>query len=160
MAEEVDDFGLPVSRSPIGQGGYGTGQPADFNSAPVTESMPGPARIASPSSPTSDAFEARVEKPETVGSAVQKYTTYLVNGKLHDGATFSSRKRYSDFEWLRKAMGEQFPGICIPPLPKKQKLGRFEDTHSSRGLPGMPRQGLRPRLRWSACPGIFETGFG
>ena len=29
------------------------------------------------------------------------------------------KRRYSDFEWLRKTLLRLFPGYCIPPLPKK-----------------------------------------
>eukprot|EP00919_Chromeraceae_sp_WS-2016_P053412 GHVR01126834.1.p1 GENE.GHVR01126834.1~~GHVR01126834.1.p1 ORF type:complete len:444 (-),score=69.18 GHVR01126834.1:301-1632(-) len=55
------------------------------------------------------------------------YTTYLVSGRTHTGSEFSLRKRYSDFEWLQKTLRLCFPGLFVPPIPQKQRKGRFED---------------------------------
>jgi len=73
--------------------------------------------------------EAQVSQPETQTGKVGQYTTYLVEVSL-GGENFSSRKRYSDFEWLRKAICACFPGVRIPPLPKKQNkaLGLLAKT--------------------------------
>mmetsp|Transcript_55478 Transcript_55478/g.154642 ORF Transcript_55478/g.154642 Transcript_55478/m.154642 type:complete len:441 (-) Transcript_55478:98-1420(-) len=74
--------------------------------------------------------EARVEQPETSGGAMQRYTTYLVHAQLKTSPAvpFCTRKRYSDFEWLRKTLVAHFPGVRVPPLPKKQRTGRFEEA--------------------------------
>ncbi|KAH0483110.1 MAG: hypothetical protein KVP17_004801 [Porospora cf. gigantea B] len=54
------------------------------------------------------------------------YTTFLLSGNVDD-FNFSVRKRYSDFVWLRQRLQESYPGTLIPPLPAKQKMGRFTD---------------------------------
>ena len=43
------------------------------------------------------------------------YTFLLENTELK----LNKRRRYSDFEWLRKTMYRLFPGYYIPPLPLK-----------------------------------------
>jgi len=83
---------------------------------------------------------------------MSRFTTYLVRGDLR-GKKFSSRKRYSDFEWLRKSLSRSFPGVFVPPLPKKQVTGRFEDTFiESR------RAGLEEFLRRCFCRHVLLTG--
>lgn len=72
--------------------------------------------------------EISVGKPETSGSTMNKFTTYLVSGSLGSEYVFSTRKRYSDFEWLRKTLIAHFPGVLVPPLPRKQRTGRFEEA--------------------------------
>lgn len=71
--------------------------------------------------------EAHVVQPEQRGSTINQYTTYLVQVKL-GSEDFSCRMRYSDFEWLRTVLITHFPGVRVPPLPRKQKIGRFEET--------------------------------
>jgi len=79
--------------------------------------------------------EAKVVQPETKGSTINQYTTYLVQAKFGEDS-FNCRKRYSDFEWVRKALISCFPGVRIPPLPKKQsaasgllsKVAAFDDA--------------------------------
>lgn len=87
--------------------------------------------------------EATVTEPVTHQQTMQavKHTTYLVEGTL--GLTqFSSRKRYSDFEWLRAILPTQLPGIMLPALPMKQRNQRFEDSFVEER-----RQGLEQFLR-------------
>lgn len=73
--------------------------------------------------------EARVSQPETHTGKVGQYSTYLVEVSLGE-ESFTSRKRYSDFEWLRKAICTCFPGVRIPQLPRKQNkaLGLLSKT--------------------------------
>eukprot|EP00747_Dinoflagellata_sp_TGD_P048876 gnl/TRDRNA2_/TRDRNA2_145879_c1_seq1.p1 gnl/TRDRNA2_/TRDRNA2_145879_c1~~gnl/TRDRNA2_/TRDRNA2_145879_c1_seq1.p1 ORF type:complete len:474 (-),score=109.46 gnl/TRDRNA2_/TRDRNA2_145879_c1_seq1:18-1439(-) len=85
-----------------------------------------------------------VEQPETTGS-MARYTTYLVVGTL-DGVHFQQRKRYSDFEWLRKALVSHFPGVLVPPIPKKQLMNRFDEA-----VIEVRRSGLEEFLRRCAC---------
>merc|ERR1712224_499465 len=94
------------------------------------------------------------------------HTTYLLSGSLpprspsadihrtfsetDDGlrCKFSVRRRYSDFEWLRKALVLQYPGIFIPPMPKKQTRGRFKQKfieNRRAGLEEYMRRLLRRR---------------
>lgn len=53
------------------------------------------------------------------------YITYEIYTEI---TNWTTRRRYSDFEWLRTVLTKTFPGLLIPPLPYK-KLGsrRFED---------------------------------
>jgi hypothetical protein len=69
--------------------------------------------------------EASVTEPETKGSAINQFTSYLVTVTL-GGETLVARKRYSDFEWLRATLTNHFPGVPVWPLPRKQATGRFE----------------------------------
>ncbi|KAH7647386.1 hypothetical protein FG379_003053 [Cryptosporidium bovis] len=71
-------------------------------------------------------YQVNVTDPENKSMGLGKYTVYLVSGVTPDGHNFSTRKRYSDFEWLRSTLVMQFPGVFIPPIPKKKKVGRFE----------------------------------
>ncbi|KAL3128694.1 PX domain-containing protein [Cryptosporidium hominis] len=71
-------------------------------------------------------YQVNVTDPENKSIGLGKYTVYLVSGVTPDGHNFSTRKRYSDFEWLRSTLVIQFPGVFIPPIPKKKKVGRFE----------------------------------
>ena len=71
-------------------------------------------------------YQVNVTDPENKSIGLGKYTVYLVSGITPDGHNFSTRKRYSDFEWLRSTLVMQFPGVFIPPIPKKKKVGRFE----------------------------------
>ena len=57
------------------------------------------------------------------------YTFLLENKELK----ISKRRRYSDFEWLRKTLLRLYPGYYIPPLPlnpinanKPDKIGKYE----------------------------------
>ncbi|OII77765.1 PX domain-containing protein [Cryptosporidium andersoni] len=71
-------------------------------------------------------YEVSVTNPENKSIGLGKYTVYLVSGRTIQGSNFSTRKRYSDFEWLRSSLVLQFPGVFIPPIPRKKKVGRFE----------------------------------
>ena len=44
------------------------------------------------------------------------YYSFLLN---NENLKINHRKRYSDFEWLRKTLCRLYPGIYIPPLPIK-----------------------------------------
>ncbi|CAK0849114.1 unnamed protein product [Prorocentrum cordatum] len=105
---------------------------------------PEPAPAALPLFEAAEACgQAWVERPETAGSAVNRYTTYLVRGTLgREEAAFSSRRRYSDFEWLRKALVANFPGVRVPPLPRKQRAGRFEDAFVEARRSGLEDRGV------------------
>lgn len=46
-------------------------------------------------------------------------------------------RRYNDFVWLHKSLVVNCPGALIPPLPEKQRFGRFDEKFISsrqRGL--------------------------
>eukprot|EP00919_Chromeraceae_sp_WS-2016_P075541 GHVR01178693.1.p1 GENE.GHVR01178693.1~~GHVR01178693.1.p1 ORF type:complete len:450 (+),score=101.58 GHVR01178693.1:71-1420(+) len=77
-------------------------------------------------------FYVRVSDPEIRSSGLQRYTTYVVSGRTYTGSEFSVRKRYNDFEWVQKTLRLCFPGIFIPPIPRKQRSGRFEEEFIQR----------------------------
>ncbi|CBZ54972.1 putative PX domain-containing protein [Neospora caninum Liverpool] len=88
-------------------------------------------------------FAVSVSDPETRSTGpLGRFTLYLVSGRTVAGAPFACRKRYSDFEWLRMQLVQAFPGVFVPPIPRKQKLGRFDSSFvESR------RQGLQEFLQ-------------
>ena len=50
------------------------------------------------------------------------YILYRVNGIDREGK-FEIWRRYSDFEVLRQTLVERFPGLYVPPIPKKKVIG-------------------------------------
>jgi hypothetical protein len=60
------------------------------------------------------------------------YITYEVYTEI---TNWTTRRRYSDFEWLRTVLAKSFPGLVIPPLPYK-KIGsrRFEEDFIQKRL--------------------------
>ena len=81
-----------------------------------------------------DTLKVVISSPEKVegGLFSSAYVTYLVS--THP-LNFVVRRRYSDFEWLRKILNSLHPGvpvrksliIQIAPLPKKTYSGRFNE---------------------------------
>ena len=57
-----------------------------------------------------------VTDPMTEGGWGRRYTTFLIRTEK-----FSVRRRYSDFVWLRSNLEGTFVGMCIPPLPEKNR---------------------------------------
>ena len=71
----------------------------------------------------------------------KSYITYLVDTKPWD---FKSRKRYSDFEWLRNILNVIYTNQVIPPMPKKNYKNRFNEDFISKRMRGLEKflQGL------------------
>ena len=38
----------------------------------------------------------------------------------------NAKRRFNDFVWLHEKLTDAFPGVIIPPVPKKQIMGRFD----------------------------------
>ncbi|CAF1987701.1 unnamed protein product [Rotaria magnacalcarata] len=72
--------------------------------------------------PPANFLEIEVLNPETHGFAGKRYTDYEVRMKTNLPVfrlkECSVRRRYSDFEWLRKEL-ERDSKIVVPPLPSK-----------------------------------------
>lgn len=74
-------------------------------------------------------FTVRVGDPQRVGDPVTAHVVYTV--RLTTNAPWFARpelsvlRRYSDFRWLHAAMVHNHPGVVVPPIPEKVKLGRF-----------------------------------
>eukprot|EP01059_Diplonema_ambulator_P000549 TRINITY_DN1044_c0_g1_i3.p1 TRINITY_DN1044_c0_g1~~TRINITY_DN1044_c0_g1_i3.p1 ORF type:complete len:684 (+),score=194.90 TRINITY_DN1044_c0_g1_i3:34-2052(+) len=94
----------------------------------------------------------------------QKEDTYAVIKNL---MIFTVERRYRDFEWLRKALVAENPGLLVPPIPEKtlssmkEKLGKKEDTLSGKDL----SDGGKDKGKWQADEDARNctacgTGFG
>jgi len=66
-----------------------------------------------------------VTNPEKVENGVIVYMVYTVKTKNADGTEASTVRRYSDFDWLRDQLKEEYRHILIPPLPEKGLINRF-----------------------------------
>lgn len=74
-------------------------------------------------------FQIRVGDPQKVGDPVTAhivYTMRVITDSPHfRSGQFSVLRRYSDFRWLHAALVHNNPGIFVPPVPEKVKIGRF-----------------------------------
>lgn len=74
-------------------------------------------------------FSIRVGDPQKVGDPVTAHIVYTVRIKTNStrfkATQFSVLRRYSDFRWLHAALVHNNPGIFVPPVPEKVKIGRF-----------------------------------
>lgn len=74
-------------------------------------------------------FIIRVGDPQKIGDPMTAHIVYTVRIKTDSPAfkasQFSVLRRYSDFRWLHAALVHNNPGIFIPPVPEKVKIGRF-----------------------------------
>lgn len=74
-------------------------------------------------------FQIRVGDPQKVGDPVTAHIVYTVRIKTDSPhfttKSFSVLRRYSDFRWLHAALVHGNPGIFVPPVPEKVKIGRF-----------------------------------
>lgn len=72
-------------------------------------------------------IEVTVENPQIKngGTFGKNYTVYDVNGRDRNG-TFSVKRRYSEFNELRKKLVENWPGYFIPPIPEKKATGNTD----------------------------------
>ncbi|CAM9663012.1 unnamed protein product, partial [Phaeothamnion confervicola] len=68
--------------------------------------------------------------PVKQDQGMNAYITYKVNTSTDrpdfQYSQFSVIRRYKDFVWLHERLGEEFPGIIMPPLPEKMVMGRFD----------------------------------
>lgn len=62
-----------------------------------------------------EAVTVTVGAPETRGTYLKKYTSFLV--AVDDGS--GVRRRYSDFAWLRAVLHARYTGLLVPSLPDK-----------------------------------------
>lgn len=75
-------------------------------------------------------FEIRVGDPQTVGAPIGAHTVYTVRTRTDSerfrSFQFSVLRRYSEFRWLHAALVHNHPGVIVPPVPEKIKIGRFQ----------------------------------
>lgn len=83
------------------------------------------------------------QKQDTAFS--RKYTSYLLSSSSSSasGATNETvnqvRRRYRDFLWLHRTLQKKNSGCIIPPLPKKQFLGRFHPDFIENRMRGIEK---------------------
>lgn len=74
-------------------------------------------------------FQIRVGDPQKIGDPMTAHIVYTVRIKTDSSRfkanQFSVLRRYNDFRWLHAALVHNNPGIFIPPVPEKVKIGRF-----------------------------------
>eukprot|EP00920_Eleutheroschizon_duboscqi_P041895 GHVT01100563.1.p2 GENE.GHVT01100563.1~~GHVT01100563.1.p2 ORF type:complete len:530 (-),score=46.23 GHVT01100563.1:5352-6941(-) len=57
-----------------------------------------------------------------------KYCLYHIDGCTSTGVSFASKKRCSDFDWIREELIRAFPGVLIPPIRRIQEsIEHFEE---------------------------------
>lgn len=117
--------------------------PKDTNQ--ISESKPNQDEINSFKKLKVEKYEDVIQgaKIELSKISFQDFTTSICSPEKKDGGLFSKsyisylvktspfnfevRRRYSDFEWLRTILSEQFPALVIPPIPLKNFSDRFND---------------------------------
>ena len=74
-------------------------------------------------------FLVRVGDPQRVGDPMTAHVVYTVrvqtNAPWLSRPEYSVLRRYNDFRWLHAAMVHNHPGVVVPPIPEKVKVGRF-----------------------------------
>ncbi|KAH9940910.1 Vps5-domain-containing protein [Epithele typhae] len=123
----------------------------DDDDRPIAETMAARAAsrdratsVSPPSQPTAKngllpVFQISVDDPQRVGDPIRAYTMYTVHTKttspMYKKSSFSVLRRYSDFLWLYETLSMNNPGVVVPPVPDKNKFGRFaEDFVQQRRL--------------------------
>mmetsp|Transcript_24749 Transcript_24749/g.32321 ORF Transcript_24749/g.32321 Transcript_24749/m.32321 type:complete len:497 (+) Transcript_24749:31-1521(+) len=81
-----------------------------------------------------------VSQPELAGNFVNRHITYLVETQPNGWAT---RRRFSDFFWLRNTLVTRYPGLMIPSLPPKDIAGKAAGKSQS----GFQSDYIRTRMR-------------
>ncbi len=76
---------------------------------------------------TTSNIQIKLSFPEKIDGGIfsKSYISYLVET---DPLNFTTRKRYTDFEWLRNILATQYIGCVIPPLCKKNFNDRFTEA--------------------------------
>lgn len=87
-------------------------------------------KTSAPPSQPAYTFHVSVADPHRVGDPVTAHVVYAVH--IMSNAPWLSRpdmtilRRYSDFRWLHAALVSNHPGVIVPPVPEKVKVGRFD----------------------------------
>ena len=74
-----------------------------------------------------DNIIVKVSNPEKVSGGIfsKSFISYTVETQPFN---FKTKKRYSDFLWLRKTLSTMYSNCVIPPLCKKNYVDRFNET--------------------------------
>ncbi|WFD31071.1 Vacuolar protein sorting-associated protein vps5 [Malassezia sp. CBS 17886] len=93
--------------------------------------VPSPTGLGDAAALAGDAvsFQVRVSDPQRVGDPVTAHVVYTVrvvsNAPWLGKPEVSVLRRYSEFRWMHAALVNNHPGVIVPPIPEKMKLGRF-----------------------------------
>jgi sorting nexin-1/2 len=83
-----------------------------------------------------NAFEFTISDPRRVKNETSKlsFFVYKITGTttlpIYEHQGYSVERRYSDFEWLRARLVENYAGVIIPPLPEKSMMGTLDKVMS------------------------------
>ena len=74
-----------------------------------------------------EGIAVKISSPEKREGGIfsKSYISYLVETEPFE---FKTRKRYSDFLWLRNSLSLVYPNCVIPPLCKKNYVDRFSES--------------------------------
>ena len=74
-----------------------------------------------------DNIVVNVTNPEKVSGGIfsKSFISYTLETQPFN---FKTKKRYSDFLWLRKTLSLMYSNCVIPPLCKKNYVDRFNET--------------------------------
>ena len=136
---DSDGYGQPSPRDPSGQAlpfaaGYGEVQFGLEGQAHGQDNVervePGGGERDHPGVKVTQAsFQIRVGDPQKIGDPMTAHIVYTVRVRTDSprfkASQFSILRRYNDFRWLHAALVHNNPGIFIPPVPEKVKIGRF-----------------------------------
>ncbi|KAK9475498.1 Vps5 C terminal like-domain-containing protein [Dipodascopsis tothii] len=77
-------------------------------------------------------FDISIGDPTKVGDLAAAHTVYTVRtqttSKAYRYSDFTVTRRYRDFRWIYHALNNNNPGIIVPAPPKKQTVGRFDES--------------------------------
>ncbi|KND04159.1 hypothetical protein, variant [Spizellomyces punctatus DAOM BR117] len=73
-----------------------------------------------------DALKITVTDPQKHGEGSGAFVTYAVNTRTildtYPRPEMSTRRRFQDFVWLHRSLGEEYPACIVPPLPGKHRM--------------------------------------
>lgn len=72
-------------------------------------------------------MELAVGEPTLVSKTVGDYHVYPVSGRDSIGE-IECQRRFQNFYDFRQMLSTRFPGLYIPPMPKKTTTGKKDDT--------------------------------
>ena len=81
--------------------------------------------------------EKKVESSGLLG--LFSKSVYITYNITTEPINISVRRRYTDFEWLRKIFSKLFPTICIPPIPLKTLQGNANDHKIEKRMRALER---------------------
>ena len=106
--------------------------------------------IAVPGSVSQESFKCQVLPPSRISESLEKEPALPIAVHIQDydikkGGLFDSnyamfivktrpyqwevKRRYTDFDWLRKTLMRMYPGYIVPPIPSKKKIKSLDQVY-------------------------------